>query len=389
MFLTRMEKLRKAHRCALFGICVIIIMATFFPITAHADVFGIEIYDVYAEITKETNEINDLMSKAFQFCTVSPYTIVNSYMLNNHQAVAQQILAANKTVALIIATLLLMVDFFKKSTTFEWASKWENILLFIVKIILVKQVVQNSDAIAGDIYALFNYINTEALALPFSEFLPASNVHDYNIQVTNEFIGTLSTNSFTKNWIECWVLGMEDLGVNLVGDHHYLISEDAVKMFYPHAAFPGDTTIYYQDAKTKFLNPTESVNYNPTLELVLYVKPYFLLLRAITYLIFVMTIGRVFELMLYTFFAPLPLATFAGDSTHEVGKSFLKSYIAVILQITVIIVMFIMYFAVRNYLLSMPIFTGTKFLEVICAGVLGFSIFKSGTWARQICGLGG
>ena len=35
---------------------------------------------------------------------------------------------ASKTTALAIATLLLMVDFFRKSVTFEWSSRWENIL---------------------------------------------------------------------------------------------------------------------------------------------------------------------------------------------------------------------------------------------------------------------
>jgi hypothetical protein len=56
---------------------------------------------------------------------------------------------------------------------FEWA-KWENILLFLVKIILIKQVVQNADVLVGYIYSGFNSINVAATTgeitfLPYSE----------------------------------------------------------------------------------------------------------------------------------------------------------------------------------------------------------------------------
>ena len=49
----------------------------------------------------------------------------------------------------------------------------------------------------------------------------------------------------------------------------------------------------------------------------------------ITVLSFVMIMsvyGRFFRLYLYTAIAPLPLATFAGEPTQNVGKSFLRSY---------------------------------------------------------------
>lgn len=42
--------------------------------------------------------------------------------------------------------------------------------------------------------------------------------------------------------------------------------------------------------------------------------------------------GRFFRLYLYTAIAPIPLSSFAGEPSQNVGKSFLKSYAAVCLE---------------------------------------------------------
>ena len=60
----------------------------------------------------------------------------------------------------------------------------------------------------------------------------------------------------------------------------------------------------------------------------------------ITVLSFVMVMtvyGRFFKLYLYTAIAPVPLATFAGEPTQSVGVSFLKSYAAVCLEGSIIV----------------------------------------------------
>ena len=54
--------------------------------------------------------------------------------------------------------------------------------------------------------------------------------------------------------------------------------------------------------------------------------------------IMIMTVyGRFFKLYLYTAIAPIPLSTFAGDPTQNVGRSFLKSYSAVCLEGAIIV----------------------------------------------------
>ena len=47
--------------------------------------------------------------------------------------------------------------------------------------------------------------------------------------------------------------------------------------------------------------------------------------------------GRFFKLYMYTAIAPIPLASFAGEPTQNVGKSFLKSYAAVCLEGAIIV----------------------------------------------------
>jgi hypothetical protein len=47
--------------------------------------------------------------------------------------------------------------------------------------------------------------------------------------------------------------------------------------------------------------------------------------------------GRFFRLYLYTAIAPVPLATFAGEPTQSIGRSFLKGYAAVCLEAAIIV----------------------------------------------------
>ena len=52
---------------------------------------------------------------------------------------------------------------------------------------------------------------------------------------------------------------------------------------------------------------------------------------------FYKTYGRFFKLYMYTALAPIPLSTFAGEPSQNVGKSFIRSYCAVLLEGAVIV----------------------------------------------------
>ena len=356
-----------------FIVCVFgIILFNGMPVFASLGDF--EVIDLYQKITNETKDTNDLLQKAFQFASVSPYTIMNQIdAISDFKSyvTASRFISASKTVSLVIATLLLMVDFYKKSVSFEWSSKWENILLFLIKILIVKQIVTNADVIMGYIYAGFDHITQTVTGQDSVSFLPCGDIRAYILTVP-----------YRGDEVIEWVYSQfwhEDL------HYKYEVSFDAVKIFYPDAVLPES---YTATSHEQIPAPIDSPSFVPLIEYMLWIIPYFFVLKAVAIIIFVITIGRAFELLIYTMLAPLPLATFASDTSHDVAKSFLKNYIATVLQIAVILVMFIIYVAVNKYFSNTASFVGTKLIQIIELVTLCTCVFKSGSWARKVCGIG-
>ena len=62
-----------------------------------------------------------------------------------------------------------------------------------------------------------------------------------------------------------------------------------------------------------------------------------LFITVLSFLMIMTVYGRFFKLYLYTAIAPIPLSTFAGEPTQNIGKSFLKSYAAVCLEGAIIV----------------------------------------------------
>ena len=62
-----------------------------------------------------------------------------------------------------------------------------------------------------------------------------------------------------------------------------------------------------------------------------------LFITILSFIMIMSVYGRFFKLYMYTAIAPVPLATFAGEPTQSVGKSFLKSYAAVCLEGAIIV----------------------------------------------------
>ena len=355
-----------------FAIFVTIFFMLIMP-TAYAsviDIFGFGTHDLYESITKNVVQTNEILNNAFDFAMTSPYTVVNSLAGETQGIRLANIRNAIISIALVVATLLLMVEFFRKTINFEWSSKWENILIFLIKIIVIKQIVQNADVIVGYIYAGFNYANVAATGGTM-EFLPAGNVQTYviprgwwsqTVTTVSDFFTYIFTNTLNPP----------------TDPFRYVISQDAVRMFYPSAVFPSGTLMLNENP---FPDPTTGAAYNATLELVL-LQPYFWILKGVALAIYVIAVGRVLELSVYTIFAPLPLATFASDVTNDVGRNFLKNYIAVVLQIVVIVVMFMVYVALNRTM------SDGILVKIVVLISLGLGVIKSGAWARKICGTG-
>lgn len=62
-----------------------------------------------------------------------------------------------------------------------------------------------------------------------------------------------------------------------------------------------------------------------------------LFITVLSFIMILTVYGRFFKLYLYTAIAPIPLSTFAGEPTQNIGKSFLKSYAAVCLEGAIIV----------------------------------------------------
>lgn len=57
-----------------------------------------------------------------------------------------------------------------------------------------------------------------------------------------------------------------------------------------------------------------------------------LFITVLSFILIMTVYGRFFKLYMYTALAPIPLSTFAGEPSQNVGKSFIKSYCAVCLE---------------------------------------------------------
>ena len=73
-----------------------------------------------------------------------------------------------------------------------------------------------------------------------------------------------------------------------------------------------------------------------------------LFITVLSFIMIMSVYGRFFRLYLYTAIAPVPLSTFAGEPTQNVGKSFLKSYAAVCLEGAIIVLACIIFSCLRH-----------------------------------------
>ena len=62
-----------------------------------------------------------------------------------------------------------------------------------------------------------------------------------------------------------------------------------------------------------------------------------LIVWILSFIMILSVYGRFFKLYMYTAISPIPLASFAGEPSQNIGKSFLKSYAAVLLEGAVIV----------------------------------------------------
>ena len=62
-----------------------------------------------------------------------------------------------------------------------------------------------------------------------------------------------------------------------------------------------------------------------------------LFITVLSFIMIMSAYGRFFRLFLYTAIAPIPLSSFAGEPSQNIGRSFLKSYAAVCLEGAIVV----------------------------------------------------
>ena len=150
----------------------------------------------------------------------------------------------------------------------------------------------------------------------------------------------------------------------------------------------GGVGMFIDEFKMNTVRADEN-NFFGTYGLILNIQlfPIFLLLKLCVLVCQVVIIGRIFELMVYTVVAPLPMSTFIASGANEVGKTFVKGYAAVCLQAFILVVMFIVYEPVMTAVqTAVGTFTDGAMQSLLITGALGMGVLKSGSWAKKICG---
>lgn len=247
------------------------------------------------------------------------------------------IFASIKSVAITLCVLLFLIDFFQKSLHLQWVT-WENVMLFFIKLILAKVIINNTGSILSMIQVGF----------------------------TSMLTGT---------------------GIDPIG--------------FPGQIFPGGSAASWffdpgSDIYDKVINDTSTTMLSANLFAGFYniwVTIVGLIMRIVFIISAIMILARVFELLVYTVIAPIPLATFACEGLQDVAKGFLKSYAAVCLQAVVIVVMFIVYASlfrideegVRAGLLNLSSLP-TSGRTLLITFIFGAGIMQSGSWAKKFCG---
>lgn len=106
--------------------------------------------------------------------------------------------------------------------------------------------------------------------------------------------------------------------------------------------------------------------------------------------IYMIVFGRFIEVCVYTFVAPIPIATMVNDDFSHIAFKFFQSFIAVCLQGLVILLLCVTYIAVaRSWIV--PAEDGGSDVSLVAYLLSSLSLLfvlaKSGGWAKSIVGL--
>lgn len=290
-------------------------------------------YDFFGDTVDNLNNMyNEAVS---MFSRINPFNLNAAAGTGNHLTeLMGNVSEIVVGVAFPLCTLFFLLEFFKKSMDLQWI-KWENIFLFLLKLIFAKIVIENSMEIMEWIYTVFNNL--------------AINVNTALGVGGNGFLDVRSKADDPIRWDACRL---------------FLTQEEC-------EFYRDDGGLWGLSRVLKIIELMPSV----------------FLAQGIMLVTGVVIFARVFEVMVYTMVAPIPLSTFSSEEHRQIGIGFIKGYAAVCLQALMIVVMFAAFAALGNELDSLQdSYASGSWGILLRVILLGMGVFKSGSWAKKLCG---
>lgn len=116
-------------------------------------------------------------------------------------------------------------------------------------------------------------------------------------------------------------------------------------------------------------------------------QPIVLIMNIVLIILMLIVYGRMIQIYVYTAFAPIPLASIAGEGYGNSAKHFIKDYAAVCLQAPVIIFSIALFGQkIQNILTSTDVSIKSLGQILLMGLVIIFIMIKSSDWAKKIIG---
>lgn len=277
-------------------------------------------------------DLNEMFNTCQSLMDLSPFT-VPANGATSVNSIMDTVIGVISGTAMTLCVLFFLMEFAKKSMDLQWV-KWENVFLFLLKLIFAKVVVENSREIMEFIFDAFTGLTSAIQA---------------------KLVDTLGNGFLPTN---------DNAIVRL------FLTEQEVILFDGDGV--GDSGVWF--GLDRLMKEIE-------------LMPSIFIAKGILVVTAIMIFARMFEIMVYTMVSPIPLSTFANDEHRQIGIGFVKSYAAVCLQGLMIIVMFYTFSVMGDFIDSLDgTWLSGSFGILIRTLVLGLGIFKSGSWAKKLCG---
>ena len=111
-----------------------------------------------------------------------------------------------------------------------------------------------------------------------------------------------------------------------------------------NSGFGGDSDVI--ELPAEMVEKIESVGLLDSIPLWIVTLLGSLFITVLSFIMILTVYGRMFKLYMYTAIAPIPIATFAGEPTQNIGKNFVRSYAGVCMEGAIIALACISFFCI-------------------------------------------